>query len=1349
MVTIQEQIVQQRAIIQSAKAIPSKSELRNPETNTRMAMIERKANQEKVSRAEIQFEKSVGLAAPELARPEYIQQAYSKVKEELQPIMQDLQNRISSRTRQIEEIKQKGNLDKTDRRDMQNIINKMRAEQAELDAYTGSLNGNPIDVIKKYNSGEIQSTAMSEAAKIQNKTATIAANKRAQDEVVRAIQKEYPGMKYTPQEALKLAGLKTLRASQAPIFKAIQESGLTGGQALDVARATGLLETPMGAKTEGTVIKSADKIIYIPNNIMTSSKTIKSEDSQAILEKSLSKEENYNSQIKQAYESKLNGIPIKYGFGDNKKGFSFEDIYETGSYNKYSGIFVNNLWGLDKNNTLSHEVGHAIDGQLNLNKNNIYQNSSKDWTSIFGAGSFLGYNKEEIPNEQVARSFANYIKNPEKFKSKFPEQAATFEKALGYQAPALAVETGSSNITSPVQSIVKPALAENNLYKVPEYIGRQDITTTPEQLYQAGRIPIGEKIYSLLVTPQKFYIKPGASTSFVTYTTPEELQTAQSKATTIGEKLTTAEYKPTFISYAAAGLVPRTTTQLLGMAVLGGASAGAAAVAPLATSIGFTGYGGYSGYKYVTGKDLTTEEKTSYAAGTLGLLGGMKLIEYSPFGVKPYQVKPTPEMEVSVQPFTRQRATLLLTTEKGKYVLGETKSGEIISIGGGIEKGQTPRGAALIELKQETGLGPKDISGLKKVGTVVTPEETFFTYKATLSKEAQAKMKPASDVRRFVTVSPKNPFIKGVTGQTGLQPISRQVPFIGRIRAYEAGLINYAETGVKPTWLAIKTPQGEFYLGTQSRYNVPGKIQKQYLQQEELLLAHGTPAPAVLKGTSLPGQKAFTIEAAQTQRGQAQGLYLQPPIGLNKGFRPDFVVYHGTPRVAEVLKTGIKPAGEGNIKAVNTLTFGMKNEGYIYFGKTPEVSKPYTITGGEILPIYKEPLKVGLTKAQALKLEGKGQGYDYPGAVRYKGSIPAEQVKPIGESFTTPAPGYIGLSYLGFQSSQESLGAKIAFPIRTAYLFREKPTGAIGPTPKTLSGMESELIITPDTTISTTQKATIASIGGKRVYLQPTKIVKPGEGTQTIMSISEDYGAYRYVTPGEVVAQISSISKSKPNKQIVIISSVPKKEETISKISSSKSISTSISIIPSKVIEPSNIPKITEPSKIPSVKVPYKIPSSFVPRMPSKIKVPKPIPSPVPPYNPRKEPPTIIEEFGRRTKIKELAKKISKQGYELQIKRFGKYKTIAQSLSLSRAKQLGARKVMGSLGQTFRIIPKGQTQMGEVRFELPSKVFTKLKRPTTQLEWVERRGMTLKRGTGEIPAILAAKKSKPKKFRIW
>ena len=64
----------------------------------------------------------------------------------------------------------------------------------------------------------------------------------------------------------------------------------------------------------------------------------------------------------------------------------------------------------------------------------------------------------------------------------------------------------------------------------------------------------------------------------------------------------------------------------------------------------------------------------------------------------------------------------------------ETKSGYKISIGGGIEKGQTPKQAVLAELEQETGLSLKDIKNFKFEKKFITPEETFHVFTGELKE---------------------------------------------------------------------------------------------------------------------------------------------------------------------------------------------------------------------------------------------------------------------------------------------------------------------------------------------------------------------------------------------------------------------------------------------------------------------------------------------------------------------------------------------------------------------------------------------------------------------------------------
>lgn len=569
------------------------------------------------------------------------------------------------------------------------------------------------------------------------------------------------------------------------------------------------------------------------------------------------------------------------------------------------------------------------------------------------------------------------------------------------------------------------------------------------------------------------------------------------------------------------------------------------------TTFGGTNIIGYN-------KSTTSAERESAAAGvvlgftplTLKALG--KLGELSFFGKKPYQVTPTPEMEKSVQPFSRQRATLLLKDSNGKYILARSKGGEIISIGGGIEKGQTPKKAALTELKQETGLTSKDILNFKFAKKVVTPEETHYIFTGTIKNVN--KIRAASDIKSIIRISPDNPFIVGVTGQTANQPITRLSLFpLGKVRSYEAGLINYLETGKKPTWLAIDSQQGTFFLGTQSRYNVPYSAQKQYLKQDELLLAHGTTTPAKLRVVA-PWKKEFKIEGELTRRGQAEGMYVQPPIsGKGISREPYKIFYHGTKGdYAKLIETqGLK---SGDITRARTAL--RWERGNIYLTDKPEIAKFYAEMGiDKRLGLKGESyqprvFKVGLTKEQMKFITSdpliKGE-YIYRGK-----TIPKEQVIPIEETFVKSQPGYIGLSYLGFQTSQsvESLSIKIGWGKKTAYLYKESPKRIVA-TPKTYSGMESEFIIPPESGIVLHQIAEIASIGFKRVFLQPAQIVAPGTiGVTKTIAMASSEGMYKYITPPEKYSTIVSLASKSSTKEssiskgstaIIIPSSIPSK----------------------------------------------------------------------------------------------------------------------------------------------------------------------------------------------------------------
>ena len=438
-------------------------------------------------------------------------------------------------------------------------------------------------------------------------------------------------------------------------------------------------------------------------------------------------------------------------------------------------------------------------------------------------------------------------------------------------------------------------------------------------------------------------------------------------------------------------------------------------------------------------KEYSTKNPYEIATISLGAKPIEKITDISLFGKKPYKFEPTIEMEKSVESFNRQTSRLFLKDIKGNYILGKSGN-EYISIGGGIEKGQTPLKTIEAELRQETGLLLKDIKNFKSKGKVVFPEETMNIFTGEI-KDIN-KIKPSSDIDKIGTVNPNSLLVKGVKGQTYLNPISRialikteniggiiGIGEIGKIRSYESGVINYLEKGIKPTWLAIDTDLGRYFLGTQSRYNVPFGSQKKFLNNEELLLAHGTANPSILR-RYYPFEKSDVIKGELTRRGQAEGLYLQPPISAEKG-----------------------------------------------------------------------------------------------------------------------SAGYIGMSYLGFKTSQavDYLGIKFGKYKPTVYSFKEIAKDEIGPTPKTFSGMEEELIISPGTKIKSKGRAEVFSIGLKRVYVQPSEILRDSlrideEFKKTIKSISEE-GNYKYVSTKTILPLTlnnSDISKSIDSNIKSMISSIGK-----------------------------------------------------------------------------------------------------------------------------------------------------------------------------------------------------------------
>ncbi len=643
---------------------------------------------------------------------------------------------------------------------------------------------------------------------------------------------------------------------------------------------------------------------------------------------------------------------------------------------------------------------------------------------------------------------------------------------------------------------------------------------------------------------------------------------------------------------------------------------GARATAFLASYVGEAGLAPEGVIGYAKERPV----KTAFA-GLLGFGAVAQAFGRLPTLRVPKRIEPTPKIEKAVEPFTRQRATVILKTEKGEYVLGKTPSGEIISIGGGIEKGQTARQAALAELKQETGLTLtlKDIEKFKYKEKIVFPEETFYVYTAIVKDVS--KIRPASDIRSIVKIKPSQ--VRGVTGQTALFPVSRPIIFpFGRIRSYEAGIINYLETGVRPTWLAIETRRGTYFLGTQSRYDVPFEAQRLYLGKE-IYLAHGTPKPAVLQSKLVPIKRQFTIQAAKTKRGAAQGLYLQPPIYASE-----------------------------------------------------------------------------------------------------------------------EAAGYIGLSYLGIgKGTSEGLTLKIGWKRPTAYIFREKAKGEIIPTPKTLAGIESELLIRPETQVATIARPEVFYIAGRRVYAQPMQILRGADARgeaflkgKEIKTFEELGKQYYYVQPERLGAIAYRPSKEETK---IIKSDIKlfKKEERIKPLEKTRYFEKDRGVsIP--ISKPPYIP----PYKTPPSRPPYKIPPSRPPYIPP-YKTPPYIPPPrTPPYTPPPE-----EKF--KSSISEDGKFLT-VGFDVYIKRKGKWIKISKkALTRAKALQLGARRTRETLAARFKIVKsKKPVEVTREVFKPSPEIFraykiVKGKKVPLRDEYIQKASKRL--GTmGEVREIQTFRKSK-------
>lgn len=234
------------------------------------------------------------------------------------------------------------------------------------------------------------------------------------------------------------------------------------------------------------------------------------------------------------------------------------------------------------------------------------------------------------------------------------------------------------------------------------------------------------------------------------------------------------------------------------------------------------------------------------------------------------QIKGNFRQRVAFIPKQRVSKSGGLFTEDA-YVMGETPRGQVISIGGDIKPGETPRQAIIREVGEETNLIFENLPETRYVGEYFTGSENVQLFTGRIPEGRTINLK--SDVSKVKYVNPFEAFgedLKPITGMSKDYPISKN-----NIRVDELALINVLEGNIKkPTVLTgrIREDTGRFariMFKRESTYDVPFKIQSQQVGlNEPTRFASST--PELITGTEIIGRQA-------TRGEKGFSIYVTPP----------------------------------------------------------------------------------------------------------------------------------------------------------------------------------------------------------------------------------------------------------------------------------------------------------------------------------------------------------------------------------------------------------------------------------------------------------------------------------------
>jgi 8-oxo-dGTP pyrophosphatase MutT (NUDIX family) len=500
------------------------------------------------------------------------------------------------------------------------------------------------------------------------------------------------------------------------------------------------------------------------------------------------------------------------------------------------------------------------------------------------------------------------------------------------------------------------------------------------------------------------------------------------------------------------------------------------------------------------------------------------------------------------EPFVRPRATIIIKDAQGRYLLGIDKnSGNYITFGGGIEKGQSARQALLAELKQETGLSAKDISSYKLRDRLTTARDDYFVYEIKLKPGADKRIVPSSDVSGIKWVSPK----KGYTGATPLNPLGQptKLGFAGRqIRPEDAYLISRTEELIKidsslsklskeskdklllearnrlgrefganklegitnnqllrdyllykkkllPTQLYFKSSMGELLLSPTSRYNIPTKQQAKFTQGK------------------------ITKQTYKTKR-------LVSKLQINDFLTPNYNTFKLTKRMGKrtyqrsELLTTLTPQRIGADSLSSFLTGKRK----VFGEKTVRGETPGIYVSPPTYPGSKKGY-AGLVYLFGGSEKGLGLGfrsYKTPQIYTLKAKIGGEIYKK------------------GFTLDQLQQYAKFRTgPVANFYKSMEGK--GVVPTPKSF-GRELEAVITPGTVFKVSGRKKTFYLAGKKIQQREIKLVRVNKKTANKVSENLKIINNPYSSKGEYnqavreLKQTTGMDYSAPGKKRIEVS---------------------------------------------------------------------------------------------------------------------------------------------------------------------------------------------------------------------